>query len=575
MIWLRLLAVAAVCGVLHGCSVDTGGLPFDDGDGGNGTIDAAAPDGPEIDATVDAAVIDAALPDAPLLDGPLPDAPPDTCGDLVLDAGEQCDDGNKLGGDGCSDTCQIETGECPAGVEMASIPIGQTMSGTNVGEASLMQSDFGQCGGSSAGEDVWVLSLPVLADVTVTTDLPGTTFRTSLYVRASCTGPTLECASAGPLGDSVKLANLQPGLYYIVVDGFSGAMGNYEVRVDILPIVPEGADCDPSGQTNRCEDGTVCSSSGGPGHTCQAEQVLCAANATPLALDMLVAAGGTTQGASTYTPGCLGGGAPTGGEVFYGVSVPSGGGTRDLVVEVEGAGAFNPLVSIDATCGDPASRLACVNSSATPDRDEVAVVGNVQAGSYYPVVDGVGGQNGDYTISAWLRPVVGNLAACDRALRTTRCAQGVCIDSALDANVDPSCLTGVDEVMDSGNNNTACTAFDGPRSGDFVYRGSMSNGDIDVIKLTPASDTRVVISVYTGEGACALDLAVTIARVNCQAPMPMPQIDHTDDDAGLGACPFLDTGPNGLQGGQDYYLGVVRAANFGTGNYVMVVDFIP
>ncbi|MBK9031436.1 MAG: DUF4215 domain-containing protein [Myxococcales bacterium] len=34
--------------------------------------------------------------------------PPVDCGDGVLDAGEQCDDGNTAGGDGCSATCQTE-----------------------------------------------------------------------------------------------------------------------------------------------------------------------------------------------------------------------------------------------------------------------------------------------------------------------------------------------------------------------------------------------------------------------------------------------------------------------------------
>ncbi|MEL7451555.1 MAG: choice-of-anchor J domain-containing protein [Pseudomonadota bacterium] len=35
------------------------------------------------------------------------------CGNSILDAGEQCDDGNSVAGDGCSDTCQIEAGfEC-------------------------------------------------------------------------------------------------------------------------------------------------------------------------------------------------------------------------------------------------------------------------------------------------------------------------------------------------------------------------------------------------------------------------------------------------------------------------------
>ena len=37
------------------------------------------------------------------------------CGNGILDPGEQCDDGNTNNGDGCSATCQIETGwQCPA-----------------------------------------------------------------------------------------------------------------------------------------------------------------------------------------------------------------------------------------------------------------------------------------------------------------------------------------------------------------------------------------------------------------------------------------------------------------------------
>jgi len=42
------------------------------------------------------------------------DSPAPRCGDGVLDGNEQCDDGNLLGGDGCSAACQIETGWiCP------------------------------------------------------------------------------------------------------------------------------------------------------------------------------------------------------------------------------------------------------------------------------------------------------------------------------------------------------------------------------------------------------------------------------------------------------------------------------
>lgn len=32
------------------------------------------------------------------------------CGNSLLDEGEQCDDGNAISGDGCSDTCQVEAG---------------------------------------------------------------------------------------------------------------------------------------------------------------------------------------------------------------------------------------------------------------------------------------------------------------------------------------------------------------------------------------------------------------------------------------------------------------------------------
>ena len=40
------------------------------------------------------------------------------CGNYILEYGEQCDDGNKLGGDGCSDTCTVEYAyECPTGID--------------------------------------------------------------------------------------------------------------------------------------------------------------------------------------------------------------------------------------------------------------------------------------------------------------------------------------------------------------------------------------------------------------------------------------------------------------------------
>ena len=39
-----------------------------------------------------------------------PTAPLSLCGNGTLDLGEKCDDGNNIGGDGCSATCKIEHG---------------------------------------------------------------------------------------------------------------------------------------------------------------------------------------------------------------------------------------------------------------------------------------------------------------------------------------------------------------------------------------------------------------------------------------------------------------------------------
>lgn len=67
----------------------------------------AARDGGHIDSgSMDGAVADAARPSG---DAALSDAG-GGCGDGVIESGEDCDDGNTKGGDGCSATCTVEAG---------------------------------------------------------------------------------------------------------------------------------------------------------------------------------------------------------------------------------------------------------------------------------------------------------------------------------------------------------------------------------------------------------------------------------------------------------------------------------
>lgn len=60
------------------------------------------------------------------------------CGNSVIDIGEQCDDGNSIGSDGCSNMCMIESGwRCegqPSKCEM--IPVVTIMCGDGKKEGS-------------------------------------------------------------------------------------------------------------------------------------------------------------------------------------------------------------------------------------------------------------------------------------------------------------------------------------------------------------------------------------------------------------------------------------------------------
>jgi len=80
-------------------------------DGGNAQSDATA--------AIDASVVDAGLVDASPADAMPVDMTPDAhvpeCGDDVRDPGEACDDGNLIGGDGCSADC-LSDESCGNGV---------------------------------------------------------------------------------------------------------------------------------------------------------------------------------------------------------------------------------------------------------------------------------------------------------------------------------------------------------------------------------------------------------------------------------------------------------------------------
>jgi len=72
------------------------------------------------------------------------------CGDGVVGAGEPCDDGNVANGDGCSDTCQVESGwscfgepsTCSSTCGNGVIDVGEECDGSGLGGATCVSAGF-------------------------------------------------------------------------------------------------------------------------------------------------------------------------------------------------------------------------------------------------------------------------------------------------------------------------------------------------------------------------------------------------------------------------------------------------
>jgi hypothetical protein len=364
------LALAAA-----GCTFDSRGNPLD-GDGGAGPIDAPEP------ADAPPGTLDGAPPDA----GAILDAAPNACGD---------------------------------GVTILSAAFGGNVDGVTTGKPNVLSS--ATCGGSSAGEDVYAVTVPLRVDLILSTafDAPVTNYNALIYVRADCDDVATElgCAGSSPLGDVLTVRDVQPGLYFVIIDGVSGAEGNYRLGISFRAIQADGEPCDPTGAGSRCDDASQCLDLGA-GFVCST----CETRALPLTLDPnLSASGDTAAQATTYQPACVGG--PAAPEVLYRVDVVAAGGPQDLVVDWTAAAGLDGVLDVTVACGDPATSEACVNASGQPMRAEAAVVPNVSAGRHYVVVDGAAGTSGAYDISAWARPVLAANAPCDFGLIDDRCGQ--------------------------------------------------------------------------------------------------------------------------------------------------------
>jgi cysteine-rich repeat protein len=165
------------------------------------------------------------------------------CGDGIVGGTEQCDDGNLVGGDGCSPTCTVEplagVNTCPGyGIALTGTGNAVRKAVVTLSTADLSATYAGSCGGSSRDGVIAVTS-----DVTGTmqAQLDGV-WASVLYAREACTVSSTElgCSAFDSASPNRTLRDLSFGVVagvptYLFVDGLGGATGPGTLYITVTP----------------------------------------------------------------------------------------------------------------------------------------------------------------------------------------------------------------------------------------------------------------------------------------------------------------------------------------------------
>jgi cysteine-rich repeat protein len=175
------------------------------------------------------------------------DGPPSaTCGDKIVQDGEDCDDGNKVDSDGCDQQCKLAgadplaTRSCPGlEVHVWSSPVvydGTTTGSPNTASSPTCPSAEGNTPttGAAAGDRVFKVTVHKTGTLKVTTS--NTSYNNYLYASDGCKAGEnayLACANKvdGVGGESISLPVQAGKTYTVFVDGagISGNTGTFRV----------------------------------------------------------------------------------------------------------------------------------------------------------------------------------------------------------------------------------------------------------------------------------------------------------------------------------------------------------
>ncbi|HJL15993.1 MAG TPA: hypothetical protein RMH99_10065 [Sandaracinaceae bacterium LLY-WYZ-13_1] len=257
------------------------------------------------------------------------------------------------------------TCEAPIALEPGTPVRGSTAQASNRMTGSCIR-------GGNAPEVVYSLTLEerAMVSVTINSDYDG-----ALYLLGACGEVRSEIAcndDAPSTSRSQVESTLDPGTYYVVVDGYGNASGEFELLAEVRSLQSLAQ---------------VCSS------------------APPLRSGQAVT--GSTQGQPSYFTATCAGGARSPDRVYrLDVSARSR-------LRLRMQSTYDGAIYVRSDCQDPNSEVACNDDH--QDTRHSMLVTTLDPGRYYVYADGFSaGQAGDYSLRADLAPVTGGSAAADQ-----------------------------------------------------------------------------------------------------------------------------------------------------------------
>jgi cysteine-rich repeat protein len=422
------------------------------------------------------------------------------CGNLILDAGEQCDDGNTSNNDGCSSSCVLEAvnnDKCQ-GFPLPLVQSGANLVGTVNGNTSTLQPDFqGTCGSTSTGRDaVYQFNAGFGGVATATVTSAG--YDSVVYARAACTGGAeLACNDKTGNGLDTITFNVLPNTsYWVFVDGYSGEAGSFTLQVMVSPAVCGNNKVEG---TEQCDDGNPT-----PGDGCSAQCMLeapgpndvCPGNALTLSQNGQQWLGSVTSSTINLTADYAGTCGSTNGArdaVYHFNSGPGG----KTVATITAASFDSVIYARSGSCAG-GTELACDDDASSNGGDTITF-NTAPNTDIWLFVDGYGSKFGSFTLNVSVTPAVcGNTylegtEQCDDGNPTAgdgcfACAwEGTC--GAM-AEAEPNAYS-TPQVIPA-----ACRSFE--------LSASMPQGDSDYFQIDLVAGQTLTASTFVGvPGSCA------------------------------------------------------------------------